>query len=86
VIGITRIDAQHAQALAWEIENAPNLTIVDKPGGLNNASAYIGLVPERKLGIVILINRGDAFPFEAARQVILPQLAQLLRSRTPQAA
>jgi len=80
-----RISAQYGQALAWEIENAPNLTIVDKPGGLNNASAYIGLVPERKLGIVILINRGDAFPFEAARQVILPQLAQLLRSRTPQA-
>ena len=80
-----RINAQHAQALAWEIENAPNLTIVDKPGGLNNASAYIGLVLERKLGIVILINRGDVFPFEAARQVILPQLAQLLRSRTPQA-
>jgi beta-lactamase class C len=80
-----RINAQYAQALAWEIENAPNLTIVDKPGGLNNASAYIGFVPERKLGIVILINRGDAFPFEAARQVILPQLAQLLRSRTPQA-
>ena len=80
-----RINAQHAQALAWEIENAPNLTIVDKPGGLNNASAYIGLVLERKLGIVILINRGDAFPFEAARQVILPQLVQVLRSRTPQA-
>jgi beta-lactamase class C len=80
-----RINAQHAQALAWEIENEPNLTIVDKPGGLNNASAYIGLVPERKLGIVILINRGDAFPFEAARQAILPQLAQLLRSWTPQA-
>jgi beta-lactamase class C len=79
-----RINAQHAQALAWEIENAPNWTIVDKPGGLNNASAYIGLVPERKLGVVILINRGDAFPFEAARQAILPQLAQLLPSRTPQ--
>jgi beta-lactamase class C len=80
-----RINAQYAQALAWEIENAPNWTIVDKPGGLNNASAYIGLVPERKLGVVILINRGDAFPFEAARQVILPQLAQLSPSRTPQA-
>jgi beta-lactamase class C len=82
---VYRINAQYAQALAWEIENAPNLTIVDKPGGLNNASSYIGLVPERKLGVVILINRGDAFPFEAARQAILPQLAQLLRPRTPQA-
>src|SRR5215469_15915174 len=81
---VYRINAQYAQALAWEIETVPNLTIVDKPGGLNNTSAYIGLVPERKLGIVILVNRGDAFPFEAARQMILPQLAQLLRSRTPQ--
>jgi beta-lactamase class C len=82
---VYRINAQYAQALAWEIQNAPNLTIVDKPGGLNNTSSYIGLVPERKLGVVILISRGDAYPFEAARQAILPQLAQLLRPRTPQA-
>ncbi len=80
-----RSNAQHAQALAWEIENAPGMTIVDKPGGLDNASAYIGLVPERKLGIVILVNRGDAFPFEAARNTILPELVRLLRSRIPQA-
>ncbi len=81
-----RVDAQHAQAMAWEIENVPGLTIVDKPGGLNNASAYIGLVPDLKLGIVILVNRGDAFPFEAARNTILPELARLLRSHIPQGA
>ncbi len=80
-----RISAQHAQAMAWEIENAPGLTIVDKPGGLNNASAYVGLVPEQKLGLVLLVNRGDAFPFEAARNSILPDLARLLRSRVPPA-
>ncbi len=79
-----RISAQHGQAMAWEIVNAPGVTIVDKPGGLNNASAYIGLVPERRIGIVILVNRGDAFPFEAARNTILPELAQLLRSRLAQ--
>ncbi len=77
-----RVNAQHAQAMAWEVENTPGLTIVDKPGGLNNASAYIGLVPDLKLGVAILVNRGDAFPFEAARNTILPELARLLRSRS----
>jgi beta-lactamase class C len=77
-----RVSAQYAQAMAWEIENPFGVTIVDKPGGLDNASAYIGLVPERKIGLVILANRGDVHPFEMARSTILPELARLL---TPQA-
>jgi beta-lactamase class C len=72
-----RIDAQYAQGMAWEINNLHGPTIVDKPGGLNNASAYVGLVPERHLGIVILSNRGDIHPYEAARNTILPDLAKL---------
>ena len=64
--------------MAWEIESPFGVTIVDKPGGLDNASAYIGLVPDRKLGLVILANRGDVHPFEAARSTILPELARLL--------
>jgi beta-lactamase class C len=79
-----RVSAQYAQAMAWEIENPFGVTIVDKPGGLDNASAYIGLVPDRKIGLVILANRGDVHPFEAARSAILPQLARLVPSR-PQA-
>ncbi len=72
-----RVDAQYAQAMAWEINSTQGTTIVDKPGGLNNASAYVGLVPERHLGIVILSNRGDIHPYEAARNTILPDLAKL---------
>jgi hypothetical protein len=37
----------------------------------------MGLVPERRLGIVILSNRGDVYPHELARNVILPALAKL---------
>ena len=70
--------------MAWEIESPFGVTIVDKPGGLDNASAYIGLVPDRKLGLVILANRGDVHPFEAARSTILPELARLLPPK-PQA-
>jgi beta-lactamase class C len=79
-----QISPQYGQAMAWEIENPLGITIVDKPGGLDNASAYIGLVPERKIGLVILANRGDVHPFEAARNTILPQLARLATPR-PQA-
>ena len=79
-----RVTAQHGQAMAWEIENPFGVTIVDKPGGLDNASAYIGLVPERKIGLVILANRGDVHPFEMARSTILPELARLLMPK-PQA-
>jgi beta-lactamase class C len=79
-----RVNPQYGQAMAWEIESPFGVTIVDKPGGLDNASAYIGLVPERKIGLVILANRGDVHPFEMARSTILPELARLLTPK-PQA-
>jgi beta-lactamase class C len=72
-----RVGPQAGQAMAWETIGSDGPTIVDKPGGLNNASAYIGLVPERRIGIVILANRGDLHPFEAARSTILPALSRL---------
>ena len=73
-----RVSPQYGQAMAWEIENPFGVTIVDKPGGLDNASAYVGLVPDRKIGIAILVNRGDVHPFEIARSTILPELARLV--------
>jgi beta-lactamase class C len=76
-IGPTTGQAIMGQAMAWETIATDGPTIVDKPGGLNNASAYIGLVPERRIGLVILANRGDVHPFEAARSRILPALSRL---------
>ena len=78
--------AMMGQAMAWETIIPATMgtdgpTIVDKPGGLDNASAYIGLVPERKIGLVILANRGDLHPFEAARSSILPALSRMWVSR-----
>jgi beta-lactamase class C len=52
------------------------ITIVDKPGGLSNASAYIGFVPARKVGIILLANRSD-FPYEIARNRMLSELSRL---------
>jgi beta-lactamase class C len=46
------------QALAWEVHHVAH-TIVDKNGGLNNTTTYIGMIPEKRIGAVILVNRGN---------------------------
>ncbi|MBR0693585.1 serine hydrolase [Bradyrhizobium lablabi] len=73
---IVRIDEKFGQAMAWENVEIDGVEIVDKPGGLNNASAYMGLVPARKIGVLLLANRGE-FPHEIARYRILPALSRL---------
>jgi hypothetical protein len=52
-----------------------NLSILDKNGGLNNTSTYIGFASQRKLGVVILVNRGKQHATGIGRQ-ILHALAQ----------
>ena len=74
--GVFAVSTRSSQALAWEINDYGGLVIIDKPGGLNNASTYIGLVAGKRLGIVILVNRGEQYPHDAARERILPALAQ----------
>lgn len=71
-----RVSRELGQAMAWETVYVDGITIVDKPGGLNNASAYIGLVPPRKVGVVLLANRSD-FPYEIARNRLLSELSRL---------
>jgi beta-lactamase class C len=68
--GLFRLGPHHAQAIAWEVEDHDGLLIVDKPGGLNNSSTYIGMVPSSKLGIVILLNRGNQHPYELGRRLL----------------
>jgi len=73
-----RVDAKFGQAMAWENVRLDGVSIVDKPGGLNNASGYIGLVPTRRLGIVLLANRSE-FPHEIARYKTLPALSRMVQ-------
>jgi beta-lactamase class C len=56
--GLFPMTRRVTQGLAWEIDRGPPL-IVEKNGGLNNTTAYIGMMPAEKLGIVILSNRGS---------------------------
>lgn len=61
------------QAQAWEVHHD---AIVGKNGGLNNASSYIGMIPRRQLGVVILMNRGDLNLWDAG-YAILTRLSEL---------
>jgi hypothetical protein len=67
--GCSRPRARTARCLPWR-----------PTGGLNNASAYIGLIPELKIGVAIPSNRGDVTPFEIARNSLLPGLARTART------
>ena len=69
------VNSHFKQALAWQDVQSGNLLIRDKNGGLNNTSTYIGFAPERKLGVIILVNRGQQHATGIGRQ-ILHALAQ----------
>jgi beta-lactamase class C len=66
---VVTIASHHAQALAWEVNTALQPSIVEKNGGLNNASSYMAFMPSRRLGIVMLSNRGDQDVAEAGRRL-----------------
>jgi beta-lactamase class C len=73
--GVFTVSPRFKIGLAWQIVSAGNLTIIDKNGGLNNTSTYIGFAPQQKLGVVILVNRGKQHATGIGRQ-ILHALAQ----------
>jgi beta-lactamase class C len=72
--GLFRIGPRIMQAMAWEV-NDLGPTVIDKPGGVQNASSYIGFTPDGKLGLVILANRGERHVYEIGRR-LLPALAR----------
>src|SRR5262249_28246425 len=56
--GMFTVNPRFTQALAWQVVHNGDITFVDKNGGLSNTSTYIGMVPQKRLGIVILSNCG----------------------------
>jgi beta-lactamase class C len=54
--GVFTVNPRFTQALAWQIVQRDDLTVIDKNGGLPVTSTYIGFAPATKVGIVILEN------------------------------
>jgi beta-lactamase class C len=65
------VGPRFTQALVWQRVRNDGVTIVDKNGGLNNTSTYIGMIPEKGLGIVILCNRGKVPATRLGREILL---------------
>jgi beta-lactamase class C len=68
--GVFTVNPRRTQALAWQIVTSGNLRITDKNGGLNNTSAYIGLLPDKKIGVVVLSNRGGQPATKVGRRIL----------------
>jgi beta-lactamase class C len=68
--GVFTVSPRLTIGLVWQIVSAGNFTVIDKNGGLNNTSTYIGFAPQRKLGVVVLVNRGKQHAVEFGRQII----------------
>jgi beta-lactamase class C len=69
--GVFTVNPRFTQGLAWQRVRNGNALIVDKNGGLNNTSTYIGMLPQARLGVVILMNRGKQPATKIGRQIML---------------
>jgi beta-lactamase class C len=69
--GMFTVKERFTQALAWQLVRNGDITFVDKNGGLSNTSTYIGMIPEKRLGIVILSNCGGEPATRIGRQIML---------------
>jgi beta-lactamase class C len=69
--GVFTVRPRFTQALAWQRVKNDGLEIVDKNGGLNNTATYIGMIPQARLGIVILSNCGGEPATRIGRQIML---------------
>jgi len=73
---VLTIGPRNKQGLAWEVLNEAGETIVEKKGGLNNSSTYVGMIKSSKLGVAVLWNRGDQEAVEVGRRILI-DLARL---------
>jgi beta-lactamase class C len=69
--GVFQVNPRFTQGLAWQRVKNDDLLIVDKNGGLNNTATYVGMIPQHRLGIVILSNCGGEPATRIGRQIML---------------
>lgn len=59
------------QGLSWQRVHPQGELIIDKNGGLEGTSTYIGMMPGRKLGVVVMANRGKCQATAVGRRLLL---------------
>jgi beta-lactamase class C len=56
--------------LGWQRTDYKGSLLIDKNGGLTGFTSYVGWIPEKHLGIVILTNKGKARTTEVGRFIL----------------
>lgn len=69
--GVFTVRPGFSQALGWQVVGKGERAIVEKNGGLNNTATYIGMMPGKRLGVVILSNCGGEPATKIGRQIML---------------
>lgn len=62
---------QMTQGLCWQRVHLQGELVIDKNGGLDGTSTYLGMMPGKKLGVVVLANRGKVQSTQLGRQLLL---------------
>jgi beta-lactamase class C len=66
-----KVSAKMVQGLSWQRVHLGDELVIDKNGGLAGTSTYIGMIPEHRLGVVILANRGKCNATGIGRKLLL---------------
>jgi beta-lactamase class C len=56
--------------LGWQRFDFEGTLVINKNGGLTGFTSYIGWIPEKKIGVVILTNKGKARPTAVGRYLL----------------
>ena len=66
-----RASPKMTQGLAWQRLNLAGEFVIDKNGGLEGTSTYIGMLPDRHIGVVVMANRGKCNATLVGRKLLL---------------
>ena len=66
-----KASAKMTQGLSWQRVHLDNELVIDKNGGLAGTSTYIGMIPAKRLGVVVMANRGKAQATAVGRQLLM---------------
>lgn len=65
-----KVRKDFTMGLGWQRVDIKGNTIIDKNGGVAGFTSYIGWIPKRRVGVVILTNKGKARTSQVGRDIL----------------
>lgn len=81
-----KVNDKLSMGLAWQITSLEGSDLIDKNGGLTGSSSYIGFMPDKNVGVVILMNKAKTDSTKMGRaliKLIVSQAAAAKLSTSP---